>query len=148
MPRVQKILEQIWIKSWVFEMKSFDEFSEDLETRRQLLKQRQTDQAASFKEKGAANVDAQRNRVAAAKEKQADVQSRIDDAKERAREAEMARKEAEKEREAERQEREDLKDQEITQSKEDKKSNDQKRMSKVRIQQKRRESAQQAMKES
>ena len=58
-------------------MKSFDEFSEDLETRRQLLKQRQTDQAASFKEKGAANVDAQRNRVAAAKEKQADVQSRI-----------------------------------------------------------------------
>ena len=53
-------------------MKSFDEFSEDLETRRQLLKQRQTDQAASFKEKGAANVDAQRNRVAAAKEKQAD----------------------------------------------------------------------------
>ena len=75
-------------------MKSFDEFSEDLETRRQLLKQRQTDQAASFKQKGAANVDAQRNRVAAAKEKQADVQSRIDDAKERAREAEIARKEA------------------------------------------------------
>ena len=129
-------------------MKSFDEFSEDLETRRQLLKQRQTDQAASFKEKGAANVDAQRNRVAAAKEKQADVQSRIDDAKERAREAEMARKEAEKEREAERQEREDLKDQDITQSKEDKKMNDQKRMSKVRIQTKRREAVQQAMKQS
>ena len=129
-------------------MKSFGEFSEDLETRRQLLKQRQTDQAASFKEKGAANVDAQRNRVAAAKEKQADVQSRIDDAKERAREAEMARKEAEKEREAERQEREDLKDQDITQSKEDKKMNDQKRMSKVRIQTKRREAVQQAMKQS
>ena len=129
-------------------MKSFDEFSEDLETRRQLLKQRQTDQAASFKQKGAANVDAQRNRVAAAKEKQADVQSRIDDAKERAREAEMARKEAEKEREAERQEREELKDQEITQSKEDKKMNDQKRMSKVRIQTKRREAVQQAMKQS
>jgi len=129
-------------------MKSFDEFSEDLETRRQLLKQRQTDQAASFKQKGAANVDAQRNRVAAAKEKQADVQSRIDDAKERAREAEMARKEAEKEREAERQEREDLKDQDITQSKEDKKMNDQKRMSKVRIQTKRREAVQQAMKQS
>ena len=129
-------------------MKSFGEFSEDLETRRQLLKQRQTDQAASFKEKGAANVDAQRNRVAAAKEKQAEVQSRIDDAKERAREAEMARKEAEKEREAERQEREDLKDQEITQSKEDKKMNDQKRMSKVRIQTKRREAVQQAMKQS
>jgi len=129
-------------------MKSFGEFSEDLETRRQLLKQRQTDQAASFKQKGAANVDAQRNRVAAAKEKQADVQSRIDDAKERAREAEMARKEAEKEREAERQEREDLKDQDITQSKEDKKMNDQKRMSKVRIQTKRREAVQQAMKQS
>ena len=129
-------------------MKSFDEFSEDLETRRQLLKQRQTDQAASFKQKGAANVDAQRNRVDTAKQKQADVQSRIDDAKERAREAEMARKEAEKEREAERQEREDLKDQEITQSKEDKKMNDQKRMSKVRIQTKRREAVQQAMKQS
>ena len=129
-------------------MKSFGEFSEDLETRRQLLKQRQTDQAASFKQKGAANVDAQRNRVAAAKEKQADVQSRIDDAKERAREAEMARKEAEKEREAERQEREDLKDQDITQSKEDKKMNDQKRMSKVRIQTKRRETAKQIMKQS
>ena len=129
-------------------MKSFGEFSEDLETRRQLLKQRQTDQAASFKQKGAANVDAQRNRVAAAKEKQAEVQSRIDDAKERAREAEMARKEAEKEREAERQEREDLKDQDITQSKEDKKMNDQKRMSKVRIQTKRREAVQQAMKET
>ena len=129
-------------------MKSFDEFSEDLETRRQLLKQRQTDQAASFKQKGAANVDAQRNRVDTAKQKQADVQSRIDDAKERAREAEIARKEAEKEREAERQEREDLKDQEITQSKEDKKMNDQKRMSKVRIQTKRREAVQQAMKET
>ena len=129
-------------------MKSFDEFSEDLETRRQLLKQRQTDQAASFKEKGAANVEAQRNRVAAAKEKQAEVQSRIDDAKERAREAEIARKEAEKEREREREERQDLKDQEITQSKEDKKRNDQKRMSKVRIQTKRREAVQQAMKET
>ena len=103
-------------------MKSYDEFSEDLETRRQLLKQRQTDQAASFKQKGAANLDAQKNRMDAAKQKQADVQARIDDTKERAREAEMARKEAEKEREAENQERQDLKDQEITQSKEDKKS--------------------------
>ena len=129
-------------------MKSFGEFSEDLETRRQLLKQRQTDQAASFKQKGAATVDAQKNRIAAAKEKQANIQSRINDAKERDREAEIARKEAEKEREAERQEREDLKDQEITQSKEDKKRNDQKRMGKDRIQQKRRESAQQAMKET
>ena len=107
-------------------MKSFDEFSEDLETRRQLLKQRQTDQAASFKQKGAANLDAQKNRMDAAKQKQADVQTRIDDAKERAREAEIARKEAEKEREREKKERQDLKDQEITQSKEDKKRNDQK----------------------
>ena len=129
-------------------MKSFDEFSEDLETRRQLLKQRQTDQAASFKQKGAANLDAQKNRMDAAKQKQADVQTRIDDAKERAREAEIARKEAEKEREREKQERQDLNDQEITQSIEDKKRNDQKRMSKVRIQTKRRETAQQAMKET
>ena len=136
-------------------MKSFDEFSEDLETRRQLLKQRQTDQAASFKQKGAATVDAQKNRIAAAKEKQANIQSRINDAKERDREADRARKEAEQEREAKKKEREDI-SAEIAASREDrvdqvkvrKKVNDQKRMSKDRVQQKRREAAQQAMKES
>ena len=136
-------------------MKSFDEFSEDLETRRQLLKQRQTDQAASFKQKGAATVDAQKNRIAAAKEKQANVQSRINDAKERDREADRARKEAEQEREAKKKEREDI-SAEIAASREDrvdqvkvrKKVNDQKRMSKDRVQQKRRETAQQAMKET
>jgi len=136
-------------------MKSFDEFSEDLETRRQLLKQRQTDQAASFKQKGAATVDAQKNRIAAAKEKQANVQSRINDAKERDREADRARKEAEQEREAKKKEREDI-SAEIAASREDrvdqvkvrKKVNDQKRMGKDRVQQKRREAAQQAMKES
>ena len=136
-------------------MKSFGEFSEDLETRRQLLKQRQTDQAASFKQKGAATVDAQKNRIAAAKEKQANVQSRINDAKERDREADRARKEAEQEREAKKKEREDI-SAEIAASREDrvdqvkvrKKVNDQKRMSKDRVQQKRRETAQQAMKET
>ena len=136
-------------------MKSFDEFSEDLETRRQLLKQRQTDQAASFKQKGAATVDAQKNRIAAAKEKQANIQSRINDAKERDREADRARKEAEQEREAKKKEREDI-SAEIAASREDrvdqvkvrKKVNDQKRMGKDRVQQKRREAAQQAMKES
>ena len=136
-------------------MKSFDEFSEDLETRRQLLKQRQTDQAASFQQKGAATVDAQKNRIAAAKEKQANVQSRINDAKERDREADRARKEAEQEREAKKKEREDI-SAEIAASREDrvdqvkvrKKVNDQKRMGKDRAQQKRREAAQQAMKES
>ena len=136
-------------------MKSFDEFSEDLETRRQLLKQRQTDQAASFKQKGAATVDAQKNRIAAAKEKQANIQSRINDAKERDREADRARKEAEQEREAKKKEREDI-SAEIAASREDrvdqvkvrKKVNDQKRMGKDRVQQKRREAAQQAMKQS
>ena len=136
-------------------MKSFGEFSEDLETRRQLLKQRQTDQAASFKQKGAATVDAQKNRIAAAKEKQANIQSRINDAKERDREADRARKEAEQEREAKKKEREDI-SAEIAASREDrvdqvkvrKKVNDQKRMSKDRVQQKRREAAQQAMKET
>ena len=136
-------------------MKSFDEFSEDLETRRQLLKQRQTDQAASFKQKGAATVDAQKNRIAAAKKKQANIQSRINDAKERDREADRARKEAEQEREAKKKEREDI-SAEIAASREDrvdqvkvrKKVNDQKRMGKDRVQQKRREAAQQAMKES
>ena len=136
-------------------MKSFDEFSEDLETRRQLLKQRQTDQAASFKQKGAANLDAQKNRMDAAKQKQANVQSRINDAKERDREADRARKEAEQEREAKKKEREDI-SAEIAASREDrvdqvkvrKKVNDQKRMGKDRVQQKRREAAQQAMKET
>ena len=136
-------------------MKSFDEFSEDLETRRQLLKQSQTDQAASFKQKGAATVDAQKNRIAAAKEKQANIQSRINDAKERDREADRARKEAEQEREAKKKEREDI-SAEIAASREDrvdqvkvrKKVNDQKRMGKDRVQQKRREAAQQAMKET
>ena len=136
-------------------MKSFDEFSEDLETRRQLLKQRQTDQAASFKQKGAATVDAQKNRIAAAKEKQANVQSRINDAKERDREADRARKEAAQEREAKKKAREEI-SAEIAASREDrvdqvkvrKKVNDQKRMGKDRVQQKRREAAQQAMKET
>ena len=136
-------------------MKSFDEFSEDLETRRQLLKQRQTDQAASFKQKGAATVYAQKNRIAAAKEKQANIQSRINDAKERDREADRARKEAEQEREAKKKEREDIsaeiaasRGDRVDQVKVRKKVNDQKRMSKDRVQQKRREAAQQAMKES
>ena len=136
-------------------MKSFGQLSEDLETRRQLLKQRQTDQAASFKQKGAATVDAQKNRIAAAKEKQANIQSRINDAKERDREADRARKEAEQEREAKKKEREDI-SAEIAASREDrvdqvkvrKKVNDQKRMGKDRVQQKRREAAQQAMKET
>ena len=52
-------------------MKSFGTFSEDIETRRQLLKQKQQDQLASFKEKGAGVQQAAGERLAALKDKNA-----------------------------------------------------------------------------
>ena len=62
-------------------MKSFGTFSEDIETRRQELRQKQQQQAASFKEKGAAVNQAAQERLAAQKEKQAENQERADAAK-------------------------------------------------------------------
>ena len=51
-------------------MKSFANFSEDIADRRLALKQKQVDQRASFKEKGAAVNQAAQERLGAQKEKQ------------------------------------------------------------------------------
>ena len=122
-------------------MKSFANFSEDLQTRRQLLKQKQVDQRASFKEKGAAVNQAAQERLAAQKEKQDEAAERAtaarDAIKQKRKEAEDRRKAAE----AKKKEREDI-SKEIAASREEhqqdrvdqKKKNDQKRMGKVRAQ--------------
>ena len=122
-------------------MKSFGTFSEDIETRRQLLKQKQKDQLASFKEKGAAVNQAAQERLGAQREKSKEVADRIqatkDAIKQRRKEAEAARQEAE----AKKKEREDI-SKEIAASREEhrqdrvdqKKNLDQKRMGKARAQ--------------
>jgi len=51
-------------------MKSFQQFNEDLEVRRQQLAQRQKEHLAAFKEKSAASVNAQKERVAANQERE------------------------------------------------------------------------------
>ena len=106
-------------------MKSFGTFSEDIETRRQLLKQKQREQLASFKEKGAAVQQAAAERATAAR----------DAIKQKRKEAEDRRKEIE----AKKKEREDI-SKEIAASREEhqqdrvdqKKKLDQKRMGKAR----------------
>ena len=120
-------------------MKSFGTFSEDIETRRQLLKQKQREQLASFKEKGAAVNQAAQERVAAQKEKSKEAAKRAtaarDAIKQKRKEAEDRRKEIE----AKKKEREDI-SKEIAASREEhrqdrvdqKKKNDQKRMGKAR----------------
>jgi len=45
-------------------MKTYQQFSEDIEQRRQELRQRSKDQMQKFKEKSKASVDAQRQRAA------------------------------------------------------------------------------------
>jgi hypothetical protein len=61
-------------------MKSFQQFNEDLEARRQQLAQRQRDNATAFKEKSAASVSAHKERIASQKEAQ---QEKINKQKER-----------------------------------------------------------------
>ena len=122
-------------------MKSFGTFSEDIETRRQALKQKQQDQATSFKEKGAEVNQAAQERLAAQKEKQSENQERADAAKAAATERREASIAARKEAEAKKKEREDI-SKEIAASREEhqqdrveqKKKNDQKRMGKARAQ--------------
>ena len=120
-------------------MKSFANFSEDLETRRQQLKLKQQQQAASFKEKGAAVNQAAQERVRAQKEKNVEAAERAtaarDAIKQKSKEAEARRQEIE----AKKKEREDI-SKEIAASREEhqqdrvdqKKKNDQKRMGKAR----------------
>ena len=120
-------------------MKSFSNFSEDIETRRQQLKQKQKDQLASFKEKGAAVNQAAQERLGAQKEKAKEAAERAtaarDAIKQKRKEAEDRRKEIE----AKKKEREDI-SKEIAASREEhqqdrvdqKKKLDQKRMGKAR----------------
>ena len=111
-------------------MKSFGQLSEDLETRRAELKQRQQQQAAKFKEKGAAVVDAQKQRMQAAQERIAQDKARLDAEK-------QSREDAKKEVEAKKAEREEIKNElraELAQKKERKREQDKKRMSKERSQ--------------
>ena len=120
-------------------MKSFANFSEDIETRRQELRQKQQQQGASFKERGAAVNQAAQERLAAQKEKQAENQERADAAKAAAAERREASIAARKEAEAKKKEREDI-SKEIAASREEhqqdrvdqKKKLDQKRMGKAR----------------
>ena len=51
-------------------MKTFCQFNEDLQARRQQLAQRQRDNAAAFRKRTADTVNAQRERVAAQKERE------------------------------------------------------------------------------
>ena len=51
-------------------MKTFQQFNEDLEARRQQLAQRQRDNATAFKEKSLATVNAQKKKVAANKDRE------------------------------------------------------------------------------
>ena len=120
-------------------MKSFGTFSEDIETRRQLLKQKQREQLASFKEKGAAVNQATQERLGAQKEKSKEAAERAtaarDAIKQKRKEAEDRRKAVE----AKKKEREDI-SKEIAASREEhqqdrvdqKKKLDQKRMGKAR----------------
>jgi hypothetical protein len=51
-------------------MKSFQQFNEDLEARRQQLAQRQRDNATAFKERTLASANAHKERVAARQDRE------------------------------------------------------------------------------
>ena len=133
-------------------MKTIRQFFEDIGERRALLKQRQNDQVAAFKERGAQRAQ---SRLQTSNEFRQKSQEDNKEAIERARAAKAARADAKAEAEAKKKEREDIsaeieasREEKIDQREADKKKNDQKRMAKERIQAKRRERAQQAMKDS
>ena len=121
-------------------MKSFANFSEDIADRRLALKQKQVDQASSFKEKGAAVNKAAQERLAALKQKQDAATERATAAKDAIKQRRKAAEAARKEAEAKKKEREDI-SKEIAASREDhiedrvdqKKKIDQKRMGKARV---------------
>jgi hypothetical protein len=58
-----------YLKS-IVEMKTFQQFNEDLEARRQQLAQRQKDNATAFKERSLASANAHKERVAANQERE------------------------------------------------------------------------------
>ena len=133
-------------------MKTSRQFFEDIGERRALLKQRQRDQVSAFKERGAQRAQSTMQTSDEFRQKS---QEQNKAAIERARAAKAARADAKAEAEAKKKEREDIsaeiaasREEKIDQREADKKKNDSKRMAKERIQAKRRERAQQAMKEA
>ena len=134
-------------------MKSFKDLSEDLATRRQLLKQRQKDQASAFASKSSGTVTSAQNRdqqirAGAAAKAAENAEKTKADAERRKAERE-ARLDARDQAQAEAEKDERLKDQlrqELKSDKQEKKvSTDKKRMSKERVQSERRAAAQAAM---
>ena len=136
-------------------MKTFGNFAEDLDTRRQELKQRQKEQLGRFKQKGADVNQAAAQRSANLKDKAREAAERATSARDAIKQRRRAAADARAEAEAKKQEREDIsaeiaasREEKIDQSKEKKAQNDKKRIAKDRVQQKRREAAQQAMREA
>ena len=137
-------------------MKTVSQLFEDLATRRQLLKQRQRDQASAYKEKSASSVTSAQTRDqqirAGAAEKalknrernQAVAQQRDAERQERL----AARDKAEEEREKEQRLKDEIRQELQSDRQERKVSIDKKRMSKERVQSERREKVQQVMKRS
>ena len=136
-------------------MKTFGNFAEDLDTRRQELKQRQKEQLGRFKQRGADVNQAAAQRSADQKEKATAAAERSAEARDAIKQRRQAAADARAEAEAKKKEREDIsaeiaasREEKIDQSKAKKAQNDQKRMAKDRAQQKRRETAQQAMRDA
>ena len=99
-------------------MKSFEQLSEDLATRRAELKQRQLDQAKKFKSKGIEKVGVAKSKTDALKQRTSDDSTAaLDRIKQRA----QAKKAAEQERKAKQAERDDI-SREIEASREQKQS--------------------------
>ena len=86
-------------------MKTFEQLSEDLATRRAELKQRQLDQAKKFKSKGIERVNVAKSKTDALKKRVSDdSEAALDRIKQRA----QAKKAAEAERKAKQAERDDI----------------------------------------
>ena len=137
-------------------MKTVGQLFEDLATRRQLLKQRQRDQASAYKEKSSGTVTSaqsrdQKIRAGAAEKAQKNREQPQAAAQERE-SARQARLDAREKAEAEREKDERLKDelrQELQSDKQERNVTvNKKRMSKERVQSERREKVQQVMKRS
>ena len=136
-------------------MKTFGNFAEDLDTRRQELKQRQKEQLGRFKQKGADVNQAAAQRSADQKEKAQAAAERSAEARDAIKQRRQAAADARAEAEAKRKEREDIsaeiassREEKIDQSKAKKAQNVQKRMAKDRAQQKRREASEKTMREA
>ena len=134
-------------------MKTVGQLFEDLETRRQLLKQRQRDQASAYKEKSAgisvtSQTRDQKIRAGAAEKALKNRQRNQDAAQQRDSERQArldAREKAQDEREKEDRIKDEIRQEFQSNRQERKVSIDKKRMSKERVQSERRTAAQAAM---